>query len=369
MNFEKLVRPCVLDLKAYVPGKPMEEVKRELGLSDIIKLASNENPLGASPLAVAAMLREIQENVNYYPESLAHDLICALAERYGLAADQFVLNNGADGIITMLGMAFINPGEEAVMGELTFQAYSLITRKMDGRVVTVPLTADGRLDVDGMLAAVTERTKFVFLCNPNNPTGTMITRAEFDRLIRGLPESVLLVSDEAYYEFADDPEYPQTLPYLKEFPNLVILRTFSKVMGLAGVRIGYGMAHPEIIRLLLKVREPFPVNRIAQAGALASLADREFVKETLRVNRAGRAQLTAGMRALGLRCLNSQTNFIFVDLGRPAQPVYQELLCRGIIVRPLGPMGSPNALRITIGTPEQNQRLLEVLGEVIAVAA
>ncbi len=361
MQVEKLARPCILERKAYVPGKPVEEVQRELGICDIIKMASNENPLGTSPLALEAMIRELRESAHRYPESCCHRLACRLAQIHGLTNEHFFLDNGADGVITMLGLTFINPGEEVIYSQLSFPAYEHITAKMDGVCVPVPLTTDYRLDVEGFIAALTPRTKLVFLCNPNNPTGTIITQAEFERLLEAIPEDVLLVSDEAYYEFADHPAYPQTRPYLDAHPNLIILRTFSKVMGLAGLRIGYAMAHPDVIGVMLKSREPFPVNRIAQAGALAALDDEEFVARTLAVNRQGREQFYAAFEALGLCYYPTQTNFIFVDLEQPVDPLFAALLREGVIVRPLTPQGVPTALRITIGTPEENARTIEAL--------
>ncbi len=362
----KLARPCVQRCKEYIPGKPAEEVRRELGLDDVLKMASNENPLGPSPRAVAAMMRELQ-SVNLYPEGLCPELTLKLAAKHQLSSQHFFLDNGLDGVITMLGLAFVNPGEEVIMGELSFAAYANITNKMGGECVPVPMTDDGRLDVVGMIGALSAKTKMIFLCNPNNPTGTIVTRAEFDRLIAAVPETVLVVSDEAYYEFADSPDYPQSLDYLPQHPNLIVMRTFSKVMGLAGMRLGYAMAHPEVVKVLLKVREPFPVNRIAQAGALAALDDAEFINRALQANRAGREQLDRGLAALGILCYPSQTNFVYADLGRPAQPIFQALLREGIIIRPLGPSGRPNCARITVGTHEQNERALQALRKVLEV--
>jgi histidinol-phosphate aminotransferase len=365
MQVEKLARQCILDRKEYVPGKPVEEVERELGICDIIKMASNENPLGTSPLALEAMIRELQANANRYPESLCYDLVGKLAEVHGLVPERFFLDNGADGVITMIGLTFIDPGDEVVYGALSFPAYENIATKMDGVCVPVPLTEDYRLDIDGFIAALTPRTKVVFLCNPNNPTGTIVTHEEFERLLEAVPGDVLLVSDEAYYEFADRPDYPQTIPYLESHPNLIILRTFSKVMGLAGLRVGYAVAHPDVIRVMLKAREPFPVNRIAQAGALAALDDSDFIVRTLETNREGREQFYAAFEELGLRYYPTQTNFIFVDLERPVGPVFDGMLRRGVIVRPLTPQGVSHGMRVTIGTREQNERTLEALREVL----
>jgi histidinol-phosphate aminotransferase len=362
----RLARQCVLARKEYVPGKPIEEVRRELGIEDIIKMASNENPLGASPLALEAMINELRQSAHRYPESLCHDLVQKLAGVHGLKPGCFFIDNGADGVITMIGLSFIDSGDQVLMAELTFPAYENITTKMGGECVRVPLTPDHRLDVHGFIAAVTPKTKAVFLCNPNNPTGTIVTRPEFELLLSSLPETVLLVADEAYYDFADDPDYPQSVPYLSKHPNLIIIRTFSKIMGLAGVRVGYCMAHPAVIKVMLKAREPFPVSRPAQAGALAALDDEDFVQRTLQLNRQGRDQYYRAFRAMDLTYFPTQTNFVFVELGRPAEPVFQAMLRYGVVVRPVGSKSVPSCLRITIGTAEQNERTLSALAQVLA---
>ncbi|MEI8130873.1 MAG: histidinol-phosphate transaminase [Leptolinea sp.] len=366
MDVQKIARPCILVRKEYVPGKPVEEVQREYGITDIIKLASNENPLGASPRAVEAMLREIQMNTNFYPESLCPSLTVKLAEKFKLTPGHFLIGNGADGVITILGMTFINPGDECVMARLTFPVYEGIVGKMDGTSVFVPLTTDFRHDIDGMIKAITPKTKIVFLCNPNNPTSTIIRRDEFERLIQAVPENTLLIADEAYYEFVDDQDFPQSLNYLEKYPNLIILRTFSKIMGLAGVRVGYAIAHPDLIRVMLKTREPFPVNRAAQAGALAAMDDHDFVARTCQITAAGRKQLSEGLTQLGFKSFPGQANFVFADLGQPVAPVFEGLLREGVIIRPLGPQGAPTCIRVSIGTPEQNERFLRAIKKVFA---
>ena len=275
------------------------------------------------------------------------------------------MDNGEDGVITMLGLTFINPGDEVIYGEVSFPAYENITGKMDGTGIPVPLTNDYRLDVTGIIKAISPKTKMIFLCNPNNPTGTIITNLEFDRLINSCPDNVLIVSDEAYFEFADDPAYPKTLPYLKIHPNLIILRTFSKIMGLAAVRIGYAVAHNSIIKTMLKAREPFPVNRLAQAGALASLDDDEFIRRSIEVVQQGRKQLEKAFNEMGMDCYTGQTNFVFVDIGQPAKPVFEALLQDGIIIRPCGPLGAPNCIRLTIGTAQQNDRFIRSFKKLI----
>lgn len=364
-DIQKIARKYIQGLKEYVPGKPMEEVKRELGIEDVLKLASNENPLGASPLAVKAMVRELTENCHLYPESLSPVLIARLADMHHLQPDQFLVNNGVDGVLSMVALAFIDAGDEVVTSQFTFPAYKNGATRMGANIKMVPLTPDWRFDIDGIIAAVTPQTKIVYLCNPNNPTATVTRKDEFDRLIAAVPENTLLISDEAYYEFVDDPDYPQTVPYMEQHPNLIVTRTFSKVMGLAGLRIGYAMAHPDVIRMLRKVVDPFPVNRIAQAGALASLDDEEFVRCSIEVTKAGRQQLYHEMVKMGLKPVRSQTNFVLVDLGRPSDQVYEGMLREGVIVRPLAPQGLPNCLRITVGTREQNIRALEALARAL----
>lgn len=367
IDINKVSRQCIQEFKDYIPGKPVEEVKRELGLDNVLKLSSNENPLGASPLAMQAMIKELNENCNYYPESSSPLLAAKLAKMHNLDPDQFFINNGVDGVLSMIAIAIIDCGEEAVTSQFSFQAYQNVTTRMGGKIILVPQTVNHRFDIDGIIAALTPRTKIVFLCNPNNPTGTISTRSEFDRLMAAVPENTLVVSDEAYYDFVDDPAYPQTIPYLKKYTNLVITRTFSKSMGLAGLRIGYAIAHPEIIKVLRKVSDPFPVNRIAQAGALAGLDDLEFLRCSVDVVREGRQQVYQGLLKMGLNPVPSQANFVFVDLGIPSTPVYERMLRLGVIVRPLAPQGMPTCMRFTIGTPDQNARALDTLAKALEI--
>jgi histidinol-phosphate aminotransferase len=354
MDATKFARRCILDLKDYVPGKPIEEVQRELGLQDVLKMASNENLLGQSPLALDAMVQELKQNGYYYPEGGCTRLVNALAAKFNLEPEQFVVDNGIDGVITLIGMAFIESGDEVICGRYTFPAYASITIKLGGKPVIVPNLDNYRLDIDGFIKAISPKTKLVFLCNPNNPTGTFSTTREFERLLEALPKHALLISDEAYQEFAIDSDYPQTIPYMESNPQLIILRTFSKLMGLAGVRIGYAMAHKDLARMMMKVREPFPVNRAAQAGALASLRDSNFIQ-----------QLYEGLKTLGIRAIPSQTNFILADLGKPCGDIYSRMLSMGVILRPLGPQGLPNCLRITVGTSDQNERMLKALAKAL----
>jgi histidinol-phosphate aminotransferase len=364
-GIERLARPCILKRKDYVPGKPIEEVRRETGITDLVKVASNENPLGPSPRALQAMIVELRDQGHRYPDSLCFDLRNKLAEVHGLSPSHFFIDNGEDGVITMLGLTFINPGDEVVFGAVTFPAFENITTKMNGVCVSVPMTPDHRLDMAGFASALSSRTKMVFVCNPNNPTGTMVSRGELERLLGCISESTIVVCDEAYNEFADSPEFPKTIAYLDRYPNLVILRTFSKIMGLAGVRVGYAIANPEVVRVMLKSREPFPVSRPAQAGALAAIDDADFVRRTLEVNREGKTQLYAELDQMGLQYCRSHANFVMVDLGTPAEPVFQAMLKEGVIVRPLGSFGLSNCIRISISTHEENARTLNALRGVL----
>lgn len=359
---ETMVRPAILGCRDYIPGKPVEEVEREYGITDIIKMASNENPLGTSKMAMEAMIDELKKNVNRYPESGCVKLVQKLAEIHGLSENQFYVDNGLDAVITMMGLTFISPGDEIIYGDITFPAYGNITRKMGGTFVEVPVTGDCRLDLEAFAGAVTDRTKIIFVCNPNNPTGTISTKKEVEALLSKVPENVLVVMDEAYYDFAEKKEYPQTVPMLKEHKNMIVLRTFSKIMGMASLRIGYAMADPDIVQMMKKAREPFPVNRIAQAGALSALDDKEFVEEVTKLNYEGRFQYHQAFNEMGLTSFESQTNFVYVEIGGySSQEIFVKMLKDGVIIRPQSFEGRPDALRITIGTKEENERTITSL--------
>lgn len=362
---EQVARQCVLARKDYIPGKPIEEVQQELGITDIIKMASNENPLGASPKAIEAMVAEVRSNAARYPVSLCTSMGEKLAARLGVPTSKLYIDNGGDAVITMFGLTFINPEDEVVTAELTFPAYENITTKMGGRLIKVPMTAEGGYDLAGIGAAIGEKTKAVFLCNPNNPTGQIIPKEELLAFMERVPENVLIFMDEAYYDFAEDPAYLQTIPLLSRFRNLVIMRTFSKVMGMAGIRCGFCVADEEIIRVMMKAREPFPVNRVAQAGVIAALDDTDFIQRTLENNRSGREQFYQAFREMGLKCSPSQTNFVYVDLERDAEEVFQAMLREGVIIRPLTSQGRPRAVRITIGLPQENERAIQALQKVL----
>jgi len=358
------LNPHLADLPVYEPGRPIEEVARELGLpaDGIIKLASNENPLGPSSKALAAMQRAVTQS-HLYPDGNAFHLKRTLAEKLALEPHHLILGNGSNEIIEFLGHALIEPGAEVIVSQYCFAVYPLVTHLFGGKLVTVPAVRFGH-DLDAMLRAATPRTRLMFVANPNNPTGTLAPREALERLIAGVPKHVVLVLDEAYLEFLDDPT--DVLPLIRSGgkPNLILMRTFSKIHGLAGLRIGYGIGHPEFIAALERVRQPFNINAISQAGALAALDDTEHVTRTRLNNRAGLRVLSDGLTQLELEIVPSHANFILVKVGE-GRKVFQELQKQGIIVRPMGGYALPEWIRISVGTSTENERCLEVLRAVL----
>ncbi len=351
-------------IRPYIPGKPIEEVQREYGLTDVIKLASNENPLGPSPKVLAALQAALPE-LHYYPDAQAYTLSRALAARHGVAPDMIRVGNGADGIIRELCVSYLEDGDEVITSMSSFPVYDISTAVMRARLVKTPLKGL-RFDLAAIAAAITDRTRLIFVCNPNNPTGTIVTADEVAAFMAQVPDHVIVVFDEAYYEFVDSDYYPDTLAYVKEGrPNVVVLRTFSKAYGIAGIRLGYGIAPAELLAPLRLASESFPVNRLAQVAGLAALEDEEFVRRTVEMNRAGRAYLCREFDRLGLAYAPSQANFVLVHIGPQAPAVFQELLKRGVIVRPCGGYDLPEHLRVTIGTEAQNARFITALEEVI----
>lgn len=353
------------DITTYVPGKPVEDVEREFGISDIIKLASNENPMGPSPKALAAMQAALS-SLNSYPDGDWFLLRRALAERLGLSPAQVFLGNGADGIIQQTCMAYVDQDDEVIVSRTSFPVYDVYIQAMRGRLVKTPLKDYG-LDLDAMLGAITPQTKLVFIANPNNPTGTIVTAAEVERFVRALPDHVLAVLDEAYFDFVDSPEYPDTLRYIHEgLGNVMVMRTFSKVYGLAGIRLGFAAAVPELLAPLHKIREPFAVNLAAQAAGVAALQDDDYLRRSVAANAAGREYLYREFERLGLFYVKSHANFILVRFGDEAARMIHDLLAAGIIVRPCGGYELPEFARITVGSAEQNARLIDTLSSVLA---
>jgi len=361
------IRPNVRRMEPYSPGKPVSEVKRELGLESVVKLASNENPLGPSPKAVEAV-RRAAESMHVYPDGSAYELRQALASRFGLSGKQILLGNGSDELIHLLGLVFLgSPEDEMVVGDPSFVRYDAAAHLADCKLVKVPLDGDLVHDLRAMARAITPRTKIVFVANPNNPTGTIVRKAEVDAFLNDLPEGVLLVLDEAYYEFAADvPDFPNSLDYLREGRPVVGLRTFSKAYGLAGIRIGYGFAPEEVVDAVDRAREPFDVNSLAQAAAVAALEDDAHVARTVANNRVGAARIAEALRQAGARVFPTYANFVYADLGRPAQPVFDALLRQGVIVRTATTMGSPTGLRVSVGTPDEVDRFVEAFRKVVA---
>ncbi|MDN5344572.1 MAG: histidinol-phosphate aminotransferase [Clostridia bacterium] len=360
-------REAILAIKPYVPGKPIEEVQRELGVKDVIKLASNENPLGPSPEAVQA-LREASERAYLYPDGNCYYLKDALGDKLGVTAENIIVGNGTDEIIKMLAEAYINPGDEVVVADPTFSEYEFAAQVMGGRAIKVPCRSF-RHDLKAMAAAITPRTRLVFICNPNNPTGTIIGQVVLDTFLHEVPPSVLVVLDEAYADYVTAEHYPDSLAYVRGGrANIIVLRTFSKIYGLAGLRVGYGVAVPEIIRDLNRVREPFNVNLLAQAAALAALGDEAHIRKSREINDEGKGYLYEQFAALGLQYVPTESNFIFVDLQRDSRKVFQELLKKGVIVRTGDIFGYDTFLRVTVGTPRQNERFIQALREVLAQA-
>lgn len=359
----KLAVPGVAGLTPYNPGKPTAELKRELGLDNVIKLASNENPLGPGKAARAVLKNP--PDVGRYPDGSGHALRAVLAGHHAMPPEQITLGNGSNDVLELIARAFVAPGDEVVFSEHAFAVYPLVTQAVGGRAVVVP--ADNYAhDLRAVARAVTERTKVMFVANPNNPTGTWSTGAELRELIEALPEHTILVVDEAYFEYAQAADYPNAAIWVNEVPNLVVTRTFSKAHGLAGLRIGYGLSHPQIADLLNRIRQPFNVNAIAMDAAVAAIHDSEHVERSLQVNNAGMQQLIQGFDSLGIHYLPSLGNFICIDLEQAARPVYQALLERGVIVRPVENYAMPNHLRVTIGLEQENARFLEALAKVLA---
>jgi histidinol-phosphate aminotransferase len=353
----------VRQLTPYTPGKPIEEVQREFGLTDVVKLASNENPLGPSPRAVEA-IRNAATGVALYPDNDCYHLRRALAAKLGFPPGQILLGHGSDELIHNIGLAFVSPGDEVMMCTGPFSQYEFTAKLMDATPVFVPMV-EFRYDTREMARRLTPKTKVIFIGNPNNPTGTIVTRSELAELLKAIPDTTVLVMDEAYYEYVDSPDYPDSLGLLREGRRVIVLRTFSKTYALAGLRIGYGATTPELADALERVREPFNVSSVAQAAALASLEDGDQVQRTVRLNVDSKQYLHREFERLGLRYTRSYANFVWVDLGRDCRPVFTELLKRGVIVRTGDIFGAPTHIRVTTGTPEQNQRFVDALEGVL----
>ncbi len=366
-NTDKIYNLAAIGVQQLIPykaGKPIDELERELGLTHIIKLASNENPLGPGKKALSAIQTALP-TLALYPDGNGFALKQALAEKYAVDMSQITLGNGSNEILELVARAFLTPAHEVVFSQHAFAVYPLVTQAVGATAVVVPALNYGH-DLDSMLQAVTEKTRLVFIANPNNPTGTLLSQASLEQFIGALPDTCVCVLDEAYFEFVSRVELVNSIDWLKKFPNLLITRTFSKAYGLAGLRIGYGLSSPSLADILNRVRQPFNNNTLALVAAEAALTDDEHIQQTISVNAQGMQQLTDGFKSLGLEWIPSAGNFVLVDLKQAGQPVYEALLRKGVIVRPVGNYELPEHLRISVGTKTENQLFLQALTDTLA---
>jgi len=353
----------IASLVPYPPGKPIEELERELGIKGSIKLASNENPLGPSKKAVEAVSKALA-NLHRYPDGSCFYLKEKLSSKLGVSGDSVIFGNGSNEIIELLIRTYLQTGDEAVMGDPSFAVYPLAIQAAGGKAVAVPLTKDFRHDLAAMAKAVTKKTRLVFIANPNNPTGTIVTHDEFKAFMDKMPPEVIVCVDEAYFEFVENAEFPKTIDFIREGRAVVALRTFSKIYGLAGLRVGYGVADKEITSYMHRVRQPFNVNSLAQAGAIAALDDDDHLQKTQKNNREGLKFLFVELGAIGYQCVPTQANFFLVKVG-DGLGVYQALLKKGVIVRPMASYNMPGYIRVTVGLPEENRRFIAAFAEVV----
>jgi len=355
----------IMEIDPYVPGKPIEELEREYGIRDSVKLASNENPMGASPLALAA-IGEALGGLHRYPDGGCFTLRAALADHLGVDGEGIVLGNGSDEIIGMLATVLLVPGDRVVMPAPSFLMYDIMARGAGALVDAVPLDESLGIDLEEMARRVDDRTRIVFLCNPNNPTGSFYAHAAFEQFMQRIPDTVVVVVDEAYFEFVRDSRYQTAARLCLRYPNLVVLRTFSKAYGLAGLRVGYGVMHPEMTAVINRIRQPFNASVPAQAGAVAALGDTVFLQRSIAVVHEGIDALFAALDRMGIRYFPTQANFFLVDVGLPAAEVFEAMLKKGVIVRSMASYGYPHYIRINAGLPAENERFLQALGEVLA---
>lgn len=363
-RFVEVAAAGVANLNPYVPGKPISELERELGIRNPIKLASNENPLGCSPQAIAAMNKELGD-VARYPDGGGFELRSALAAKHGIDASCITLGNGSNDVLDMIARVFLRPGRESLFSQHAFAVYPIASQAVGADLQVAPAKAYGH-DLHAMAKMISARTGVIWIANPNNPTGNWLGSVELRAFIMAVPKDVIVVMDEAYIEYVDQDDYPDTSNWLQDFPNLIVTRTFSKAYGLAGLRVGYALSHPDVADLLNRVRQPFNVNSMALAAAKAALEDSDFIRRAVELNRAGMSQLVAGFAEMGLEYIPSAGNFITVDVARYGPEVDQALLREGCIVRPVANYGLPNHLRITIGLAQENARFLTALKKVLA---
>jgi histidinol-phosphate aminotransferase len=364
VQWESLANEHILGIEPYEPGKPIEELERELGIHDAIKLASNENPLPPSP-RVQKAIEAALPTLNRYPDDSGFYLRQGIAKKHGVGAEQVVLGNGSNELIELIVRTFVKSGDEAVVPHPSFVLYPMVVQAA-GAIRVMVMLKEYRLDLEAMARAITPTTKLVFVANPNNPTATIVTAEEVERFMSRVPERTIVIFDEAYIEFALGPDFPDTLAHVRQGRKVVVLRTFSKAASLAGLRVGYGIADADAVALMNRIRPPFNVNALAQAAALAALDDDGHTLECVRMIEAGRHFLYDGFKHLGLRYVPSRANFVLVDVGRNAGVIYQKLLREGVIVRPMTAFGMETTLRVSVGTPEENRRLIKALQAVLA---
>lgn len=360
-DFIALANKGVQELHPYQPGKPISELERELGITNIVKLASNENPIGISAKAKAAMEKEFADLARY-PDANGYYLKAKLAERLGVGIGQITLGNGSNDVLELIARVFVAPEHEVIYSQHAFVVYPIVTQAIGAKKVVIPAKNWGH-DLEATAVAITPNTRIIFIANPNNPTGTWVNQTDLKAFMDKVPQDVIVVVDEAYYEYVEDAEYPQTVPWIKEYPNLIVTRTFSKAYGLAGVRAGYAVANEEITGLINRPRQPFNMNSLALAAAEAVLDDHAYLQKALNVNKSGMQQLISVFDELGYDYIPSVTNFITVDMKQAAGPLYQQMLEQGVIVRPVANYEMPNHLRISIGLEQENAKFIRVLRE------
>ncbi|MGB9715412.1 MAG: histidinol-phosphate transaminase [Thermodesulfovibrionales bacterium] len=353
-------------LRPYVPGKPIEELERELGIRDSVKLASNENPVGPSPMALKAIIDVLMNSspslsINRYPDASGYWLKKEISKKFSVCEDEIILGNGSNELIDIAVRTFLQPGDDAVMANPSFVVFPMSVQASGSKPIQIPLK-NFTHDLEAMADAVTERTKMIFIANPNNPTGTINRKGEFERFMDKIPEGILVVADEAYHEYVTDPDYPDSMEYFRKGRDILILRTFSKIYGLAGLRIGYGIARKDIIKEMNKIRPPFNTSILAQNAAIYALRDDEHIRYSKEINEKGKSYLYTELKSLNIRFVPTEANFIYILLGYDSNVFYNEMLKRGVITRPVG----PGEIRVTIGLPEENERFIEALKKVIS---
>lgn len=355
----------ISEIKPYIPGKPIEELERETGIKDSIKIASNENPQGSSPLALKAILNFLTSSksnnlLNRYPDGSGFYLKKALSKFLNVKEEEIILGNGSNELIDIAVRTFMQSGDDAIMAEPSFIVYPISVQSVGGNKIIIPLK-NYTHDLEAMADAISNKTKIIFIANPNNPTGTINKKMEFDRFMERVPENILVIIDEAYYEYVTDPDYADSMKHLRNGRNILILRTFSKIYGLAGLRIGYGISKPEILIEMNKLRPPFNTNTIAQIAAKHALEDTDFLKSTIEINEMGKKYLYKELKEMNIDFVPTQANFIYINLKLDSKIIYNKLLLKGIIVRPVG----PREIRVTIGLPDENRKFIEAFKSVL----